>query len=99
MLYLTKDPAMILYTSDFLTRTYFLSMEERGQPITIICLNQHGHLELADIVNAVGFLSGGVPGLLCMDAHGRYFNEMADYEIGKGTEIETENGEGNLAEE
>lgn len=79
-----KDPAMLLYTSDFLAGTYLLSMEERGQFITIICLQQqHGHMELGDIEIAVGFLSDNLLKLLSVDEDGKYYNERADFEIAR----------------
>lgn len=77
-----KDPAILLYTSDFLTETYFLNMEERGQLITIICLQQqHGHLPWALIRKTVGPLSELVYGMLKMDDNGLFYNERTDLEI------------------
>ena len=79
-----KDPAMLLYTSDFLTAAYFLNMQERGQFITIICLQQqHGHLELEEMEMAVGYLSDSLMKLLSVDEDGRYYNERADFEIAR----------------
>ena len=73
---------MLLYTSDFLSATYLLSMEERGQFITLICLQQqHGHLELEAMETAVGYLSNNLMRLLSVDEDGRYYNERADFEI------------------
>jgi uncharacterized protein YdaU (DUF1376 family) len=56
---MTKDPAFLFYTSDFITGVSFLSMEERGQYITALCLlHQHGgFLPKEDVEIAVGKLS------------------------------------------
>lgn len=79
-----KDPAMLLYTSDFLTETYFMDMAERGQYITLICLQQqHGHLTMSLIEQAVGPLTQNVKKLFVMDEEGKYYNERADYEIAR----------------
>ena len=44
---MAKDPAMLFYTKDFLTGVAFLNMKERGQYITLICLQQQlGHMSL-----------------------------------------------------
>lgn len=40
-----KDPAVLFYTSDFLSGVTFLSMEQRGQYITLLCTqHQHGSI-------------------------------------------------------
>ena len=39
-----KDPAFVFYTGDFLTGVIDMTMEERGQYITLLCLqHQKGH--------------------------------------------------------
>ena len=43
---MSKDPAILFYTSDFLAQCVSLTMEERGQYITLLCLqHQRGHLD------------------------------------------------------
>lgn len=42
---MSKDPAFLFYSSDFLTGVADLNMEERGQFITMLCLqHQKGHI-------------------------------------------------------
>jgi hypothetical protein len=42
---MSKDPAVLFYSSDFLTGTLLMNYEERGQYITLLCLqHQKGHL-------------------------------------------------------
>lgn len=43
---MSKDPAVLLYTGDFLAQCVNLTMEERGLYITLLCLqHQRGHLD------------------------------------------------------
>ena len=57
---MAKDPAILFYTSDFLTGTLFLDMKERGQYITMLCLlHQHGgKLSKHDLEVVVGDRTG-----------------------------------------
>jgi uncharacterized protein YdaU (DUF1376 family) len=51
---MAKDPALLFYTSDFLTETFFMSNEEKGQYITLICLqHQFGYLSKNDLTKIV----------------------------------------------
>ena len=51
---MAKDPALLFYTSDFLTETFFMSDEEKGQYITLICLqHQFGYLSKNDLTKIV----------------------------------------------
>lgn len=79
-----KDPAMLFYTSDFLTGVTLLSMKERGQYITLLCLQQQlGHMTLKQMTTAVGKLSEAVAGKFVQDEDGLYYNIRADIEINK----------------
>ena len=47
---MSKDPAVLFYTSDFLTGITLLNMQERGEYITLLCLqHQKGNLSLEEI--------------------------------------------------
>lgn len=79
-----KDPAMLFYTSDFLTGVTLLNMKERGQYITLLCLQQQlGHMTLKQMQTAVGKLSEAVMGKFIQDDDGLYYNRRADIEINK----------------
>lgn len=79
-----KDPAMLFYTSDFLTGVTLLNMKERGQYITLLCLQQQlGHMTLKQMQTAVGKLSEAVMGKFIQDEEGLYYNRRADIEINK----------------
>lgn len=77
-----KDPAVLFYTSDFLVGCSALTMEERGQYITLLCL-QHttGHLSKKAMSLAVGTVSPDVMTKFQEDEDGLYFNERMDEEI------------------
>lgn len=79
-----KDPAMLFYTSDFLTGVALLSMAERGQYITLLCLQQqHGHMTAQEMRAAVGKVSPAVMEKFQRDAEGKFFNRRAELEIQK----------------
>lgn len=74
-----KDPAVLFYTSDFLVGCMGLTMEERGQYITLLCLqHQKGHLTQKEIELAVGKCSPDVLDKFEVDEHGRYYNEIME---------------------
>jgi hypothetical protein len=79
-----KDPAMLFYTSDFLTGVTLLNMKERGQYITLLCLQQQlGHMTLKQMQTAVGKMSEAVMAKFIQDEEGLYYNRRADIEINK----------------
>ena len=79
-----KDPAMLFYASDFLTGVALMSMKERGQYITLLCLQQQrGHLTLSEMRKAAGALSAEVLGKFVEDENGKFYNIRADREIAR----------------
>lgn len=79
-----KDPAMLFYTSDFLTGVTFLSMKERGQYITLLCLQQQlGHMSRKQMETAVGKISPGLMEKFTEDEDGLLYNRRAEIEIQK----------------
>lgn len=76
---MAKDPAVLFYTADFLVGTYGFSMQERGEYITLLCLqHQQGHLS-EDTVRSIAS-SDAVIDKFLRDSHGRYYNERLDQE-------------------
>ena len=74
-----KDPAVLFYTGDFLNGCSCLTMEERGQYITVLCLqHQLGHLSEKTIRLSLGSVSVDVLNKLSKDADGNYFNELME---------------------
>ena len=78
-----KDPAFQLFSADFLVGTMEMSMEERGQYITLLCLqHQKGHLNERQFA-FVGNLSSYVLDKFEQDENGLWFNARLDKEIEK----------------
>lgn len=77
-----KDPAFLFYSSDFLVGVSDLTMEERGQYITLICI-QHakGHLSEKNIKIAVGDVSKDVLAKFEIDENGLYYNSRLEKEM------------------
>lgn len=79
-----KDPAMLFYTSDFLTGVALMSMKERGQYITLLCLQQQrGHMTLDDMHKLVGDMSDELMSKFVEDEDGKFYNRRAEKEIEK----------------
>lgn len=91
-----KDPAFLLYSSDFLVGCSDLTMEERGQYITLLCLqHQKGHLTQKTICLSLGSVSDSVLSHFSVDEIGSYYNKRLDFEIEKRekySESRRENG-------
>ena len=81
-----KDPAFLFYSSDFLTGVADLTMEERGQYITLLCLqHQKGHLSektcrlqlgLSDLTQAADVMAKFI-----VDENGLYYNRRLESEM------------------
>jgi hypothetical protein len=81
---MAKDPAFLFYASDFITGVSDLNMEERGQYITLLCLqHQKGHLSEKTIRLNVANISVDVLKRFEKDENGLYFNQRLDIEIEK----------------
>ena len=79
-----KDPAFMLYSQDFLVGVSDLTMEERGQYITMLCLqHQKGHLTKKNIQIAVGNVSEDVMNKFIKDENEMYYNETLEVVIQK----------------
>jgi len=80
----SKDPAFLFYSSDFLTGVIDMTMEERGQYITLMCLqHQKGHLSEKTIRFCLGSVSVSVMDKFMQDENGLYFNKRLEEEIFK----------------
>ena len=79
-----RDPAFLFYSSDFLTGCASLTMEERGQYISLLCLeHQLGRLSEKTIRLSVGSVSVDVMDKFQQDENGLFFNERLEIEIEK----------------
>ena len=81
---MAKDPAFLFYSSDFLNGVADLTMEERGQFITLLCLqHQKGTLTDKTIRLSLGSVSVDVLSKFSKDKDGNFFNERLSEEIEK----------------
>jgi len=81
---MASDPAFLFYSSDFLNGVSDLTMEERGQYITLLCI-QHQKGELSDktIRLCLGSVSVDVLSKFKKNEAGNFFNERLMLEIEK----------------
>jgi len=80
----SKDPAFLFYPSDFLTGVAGLTMEERGQYITLLCLqHQSGGLTEKTIRLTVGSVSVDVLSKFHLCENGLYTNKRLEVEVQK----------------
>jgi uncharacterized protein YdaU (DUF1376 family) len=77
-----KDPAILFYSSDFLSGTAFMTMEQRGQYITLLCeQHQNGHIPEYHMLNICKSCDSIVFSKFIKDDNGLFFNERMEIEI------------------
>lgn len=70
-----KTPAFLFYSSDFLTGTMFMTNEQVGAYIKLLCVqHQYGHLSLQQIKNIAGEQCDIVLSKFVVDNDGFYYN-------------------------
>lgn len=97
-----KDPAFLFYPQDFITGTFFMTNEQRGKYILLLCLqHQKGHLTTEQMSQILEDTDDEVLGKFIQDEEGKWFNPRADREKLKreeGAMWKAENGrKGGLA--
>lgn len=86
---MAKDPAVLFYTSDFLSTVQGLTLEERGALITLLCLqHQNGHLSKKSIKVSVGEISEDVLSYFKEDENGLLYSERMEEEKEKRANYE-----------
>jgi len=84
---MSKDPAFLFYSSDFLTGVSDLTMEERGQYITLLCIqHQKGRLSRKMISISCGNATADVMAKLRQDEQGLYYSPRLEEEAIKRAE-------------
>jgi hypothetical protein len=80
---MAKDPAFLFYPSDFLTGTMFMTNEQVGKFIRLLCAqHQHGHLTLLQMQSLCGGIADAdILSKFEVDNAGLYFNKRVDDEI------------------
>lgn len=72
---MAKDPAVLFYTSDFLTGTAFFTDEERGQYIRLLCeQHQMGSIPENHMINVCKSKNSQVLKKFKQDVDGNYYN-------------------------
>lgn len=76
-----KDPAVLFYTSDFLTGTSRFTMEQRGQYIYLLCdQHQNGHIPEDHMLFICKSCDSPVFKKFVKDEDGLYYNERMEEE-------------------
>ena len=72
---MAKDPAVLFYTSDFLSGTSFFNNEQRGQYILLLCQqHQLGVIPENHMISVCGSLDSPVAKKFTKDEQGSYYN-------------------------
>jgi len=81
---MAKDPAFLFYSSDFITGTLFMSNEQVGSYIRLLCMqHQKGHLTEKDMLYICKSYDEDVFSKFTKDNEGKYYNERCENEINK----------------
>jgi uncharacterized protein YdaU (DUF1376 family) len=81
---MSKDPAFLFYSSDFLTGTLLMSMEQKGKFITLLCIqHQKGHMIEKDMLQICGTYDEDILSKFKKDNDGKFYNERLKEEVEK----------------
>jgi len=79
---MSKDPAVLFYTSDFLSGTSFFTDEQRGQYIRLLCeQHQNGHIPEEHMINICKSYDSPVMRKFIKDPDGLFYNERMEKEV------------------
>lgn len=72
---MAKDPAVLFYTSDFLSGTSFFNHDQKGKYITLLCeQHQLGSIPEEHLIDVCGGLNTDVAKKFIKDSDGTYYN-------------------------
>lgn len=81
---MAKDPAVLFYTSDFISGTAFFTDEQRGQYILLLCQqHQLGSIPKNHMINICKSIDSPVIAKFDIDNDGSYYNKRMRYEAQK----------------
>ena len=81
---MAKDPAFLFYSSDFITGTLFMTNEQVGIYIRLLCMqHQKGHLSEKDMLFICKTYDEDIFSKFKKDDDGKYYNERCEIEINK----------------
>lgn len=100
---MSKDPAFLFYTGDFLSGTMFFSNEQLGVYLRLLMAqHQHGHLSQKQMNIICNSCDNEVMEKFVKDENGNYYNERLELEINKRksyAESRSNNRKGKLKED
>jgi len=78
---MSKDPAILFYTSDFITGTLTMTNDQKGKYITLLCLqHQQGYLTGEDMLNICQSYDKKIYSKFNENGDGLYYNERMKIE-------------------
>lgn len=81
---MSKDPAFLFYSADFLVGTMMMTDEQVGKYIRLLCLqHQQGHLTKNHMVTLCKSIDEAIMSKFDVDEDGKYFNRRLDDEVDK----------------
>ena len=81
---MSKDPAFLFYSSDFLTGTMFMDNEQVGKFIRLMCAqHQKGRLTEKDMLKICGTHDEDIWSKFARDGGGLFYNERLEQEVNK----------------
>ena len=81
---MSKDPAFLFYSSDFLTGTMFLTDEQVGKFVRLLCLqHQKGHLRKKDMLKICETYDEDIFDKFKKDENDLYYNERLEAETNR----------------
>lgn len=92
---MAKDPAFLFYPSAFLTGTMFMTDDQVGKYVRILCAqHQHGHLTAKQMQTLCGGIADEeIYSKFKQDDNGLFYNEKLEEEINKRKEHSTKQKE------
>lgn len=83
---MSKDPAFLFYSSDFLTGTMFMSDKQVGKYIRLLCSqHQHGHISEKDMMKICETYDEDIFEKFVKDDTGKHYNERLEREVNRRT--------------
>ena len=81
---MSKDPAFLFYSNDFLSGTFLMSNEQVGKYIRLLCLqHQKGNLSKKDMLNICKTYDEDIFNKFTINKDGNYFNTRLNDEFEK----------------
>lgn len=100
---MSKDPAVLFYTSDFLSGTMLMRNDQVGKYIKLLCIqHQQGHLSEEDMLEICGTYDERIFSKFVKDENGLYYNVRMEVEANKRRayiESRSNNRKGNKSED